>query len=42
MSLEQIIGYVLISAMIGIVYLATKVVSTIEYRDNGIYHITIN
>lgn len=42
MSLEQIIGYVLISAMIGIVYLATRVVSTIEYRDNGIYHITVN
>ncbi len=42
MSLEQFIGYILICLMIGIIYLATRVVSSVRYDDEGIYYITIN
>lgn len=42
MSLEQLIGYVLICLMIGIVYLATRVVSAVKYDNAGIYYLSVN
>lgn len=42
MIVPQIIGFILICLMIGIVYLATRYVSSVRYRGHGIYHITIN
>lgn len=42
MIVPQIVGFIMIVLMIGIVYLATKYVSSARYRGHGIYHITIN
>lgn len=42
MTFEQAIGYILICLMIGIVYLATRVVCSVKHDNEGIYFITIN
>lgn len=42
MTLEQFVGYILICLMIGIVYLATRVVCSARHDNEGIYYITIN
>lgn len=42
MIIPQLLGFVLVCLMIGIVYLATKYVSSARFDGHGIYHITIN
>lgn len=42
MIVPQILGFVLICLMIGIVFLTTKYISGPKYKGHGIYHITIN
>ena len=42
MTLPQLLGFILISLMIGIVYYTAKYVSGPKLNGHGIYHITIN
>lgn len=42
MTWPQVLGFILISLMIGIVYYTTKYVSSADCNGKGIYHIIIN
>lgn len=42
MSLEQFSGFILICLMIGIVFMATRFVSSVRHNGKDIYFITIN
>lgn len=42
MTIEQISGFILICLMIGIVYMATRFVSSVRVNGRGIYWITVN
>lgn len=42
MTAAQILGFILISLMIGIVFLTTRYVSSARYDGRGIYHIIVN
>lgn len=42
MTLEQLSGFILICLMIGIVFMATRFVSSVRLDGRGIYWITVN
>jgi hypothetical protein len=42
MTYPQMLGFILICLMIGIVFLTTRYVSSARYKGKGVYHIIIN